>query len=153
VIRWTGRLLKNVLGVTAAILGGVLSLPGIPGPGLLLILLGVTLVDFPGKRRLKRWLLSHQAVLNTINRLRQRYGKPPLLVERREETLPGPGQTHVVPPHFVARSPRPVVARSSDRATRPEETPRAGGHLSSSLPRFEGRGQGEGGTGAAAVMD
>ena len=85
IIRWTGRVLKNVLGAVAVILGGMLSLPGIPGPGLLLILLGVTLVDFPGKRRLERWLLSRPKVLNTINRLRRRYGKPPLVLEELVE--------------------------------------------------------------------
>ena len=38
-------------------------------------------MDFPGKRRLERWLVSRPTVLNTINRLRQRYGKPPLVLE------------------------------------------------------------------------
>jgi hypothetical protein len=78
VIRWAGRILKNVLGVAVMTLGVVLSLPGVPGPGLLLILLAVTLVDFPGKRRLQRWLLNRPNVLETINRLRQRFGRPPL---------------------------------------------------------------------------
>jgi hypothetical protein len=85
IIRWTGRVLKNVMGVAAVFLGAMLSLPGIPGPGVLLILLGVTLVDFPGKRRLERWLVSRPTVLNTINRLRQRYGKPPLVLDKPEE--------------------------------------------------------------------
>jgi hypothetical protein len=84
IIRWTGRVLKNVLGVAAVFLGVALSLPGIPGPGVLLILLGVTLVDFPGKRCLERWLVGRPKVLNTINRLRQQYGRPPLVLEGKE---------------------------------------------------------------------
>jgi len=86
IIRWTGRVLKNVLGVTALFLGVILSLPGIPGPGVLVILLGITLVDFPGKRRLERWLVTRPKVLSTVNRLRQRYGRPPLVLEQSEES-------------------------------------------------------------------
>jgi hypothetical protein len=86
IILWIGWVLKNVLGVAAVFLGVMLSLPGIPGPGVLLILLGVTLVDFPGKRRFERWLVSGPKVLNTVNRLRQRYGKPPLVLEQPVES-------------------------------------------------------------------
>src|SRR5262245_48939953 len=39
---------KNILGVLLILVGIVLSLPGVPGQGLLTILLGVMLVDFPG---------------------------------------------------------------------------------------------------------
>ena len=53
-VRWSGIVLKNVLGIGLIALGAVLSLPGVPGQGLLTILLGVMLLDFPGKRRLER---------------------------------------------------------------------------------------------------
>src|ERR1043165_4302903 len=69
---------KNVLGVLLVIVGIILSIPGVPGQGLLTILLGIMLVDFPGKNRLEHKLLSRQGVVNTINRLRGRFGKPPL---------------------------------------------------------------------------
>ena len=46
VIRWTGLVGKNVLGLLAVILGGILSAPGIPGPGLLMILIGITLITY-----------------------------------------------------------------------------------------------------------
>jgi hypothetical protein len=85
IIRWTGWVLRNVLGVAAMFLGITLSLPGIPGPGLLVILLGVALVDVPGKRRLERWLVNRPKALNTINRLRQWYDRPPLVLEQSEE--------------------------------------------------------------------
>jgi hypothetical protein len=81
VLRWIGLLLKNLVGVLLVVLGGFMSLPVIPGPGILVLVLGVMLLDFPGKRRLEQWLVRRAAVLRAMNRLRQRYGKPPLVVE------------------------------------------------------------------------
>jgi hypothetical protein len=72
---------KNVLGVLLVILGIVLSIPGVPGQGLLTILMGIILLDFPGKRRLEQKLLSRPGVLKTINRLRARFRKSPLEVD------------------------------------------------------------------------
>jgi hypothetical protein len=82
VLRWTGLLLKNLLGILLVVLGGIMSLPVVPGPGILIFVLGVMLLDFPGKRRLEQWLVRRATVLRAMNRLRQRYGKPPLVVER-----------------------------------------------------------------------
>ena len=72
---------KNILGVLLVGLGVVLSLPGVPGQGLLTILLGIMLLDFPGRDRLEQKLLSRPAIVNTINRLRGRFGKPPLQLD------------------------------------------------------------------------
>jgi len=80
-IRWAGLIVKNLLGALLVALGFVLSLPGIPGQGLLTILIGVMLVDFPGKRRFERRLISHPSLLAAINALRARFGKPPLVVK------------------------------------------------------------------------
>ena len=49
-IRWAGIIGKNLACVVLIVLGVVMSLPGIPGPGLVTILFGVMLVDFPGRR-------------------------------------------------------------------------------------------------------
>jgi hypothetical protein len=84
IIRWGGRILKNALGVAVVLLGVMLSLPGIPGPGLLLILIGVMLLDFPGKRRLERKLVARPTVLEGVNALRRRFGKPPLVVAEKQ---------------------------------------------------------------------
>jgi hypothetical protein len=78
VIRRIGVILKNLLGGVLVGLGVLLSLPGVPGPGILTILIGLMLLDFPGKRRLERWLIRRPTILRTINRLRRRYGTPPL---------------------------------------------------------------------------
>jgi uncharacterized membrane protein YbaN (DUF454 family) len=69
---------KNILGLLLVGLGIVLSLPGVPGQGLLTVLLGIMLLDFPGRDRVEQKLLSRPAIVNTINKLRGRFGKPPL---------------------------------------------------------------------------
>jgi hypothetical protein len=52
----------------------------LPGQGILTMLIGISLVDFPGKRQLERKLIGQPAVLNTINRVREKFGQPPLTV-------------------------------------------------------------------------
>src|SRR6185369_11284249 len=69
---------KNIAGVLLVALGIVLSLPGVPGQGLLTVLLGIMLLDFPGRHRLEQKLLSKPSIVNTINSLRERFDKPPL---------------------------------------------------------------------------
>jgi hypothetical protein len=69
---------KNIAGVLLVALGVILSIPGVPGQGLLTVLLGVMLLDFPGRTRLEQKLLSRPTVVNAINGLRGRFGKPPL---------------------------------------------------------------------------
>ena len=80
-IRWAGVVLKNLAGVMLIVLGIALSLPGVPGQGALTILIGIILVDFPGKRRLERKIVGRPTVLAAINRLRARYNRPPRVVE------------------------------------------------------------------------
>ncbi len=70
---------KNALGVVLVLIGIVLSLPGVPGQGLLTILIGVTLLDLPGKQRFERRLMTKPAVLAGINAVRARFGREPLL--------------------------------------------------------------------------
>ncbi|MBC8031834.1 MAG: hypothetical protein H7Z16_17255 [Pyrinomonadaceae bacterium] len=80
-IRLLGVVIKNGLGVLLVALGIVLSLPGVPGQGILTILLGIMLLDFPGRRKLETKLLSRPAILKTINKLRHRFGKPALVLD------------------------------------------------------------------------
>jgi hypothetical protein len=72
---------KNILGVFLILLGIALSLPGVPGQGLLTVLLGVMLLDFPGKTTLERKLLGRPEIQRTINKLRAKFQKPPLELE------------------------------------------------------------------------
>jgi hypothetical protein len=80
-IRWTGMILKNLLGVVLVLLGILMSIPGVPGQGLLTILLGIILLDFPGKRSLEQKLVSQPMILQKINRLRHKFSKPPLVLD------------------------------------------------------------------------
>lgn len=81
VVRVLGIVGKNILGLLLVALGIVLSLPGVPGQGILTILMGIMLLDFPGRRKLEHKIVSRPQVLNTINKLRHRFGKPPLELE------------------------------------------------------------------------
>lgn len=69
---------KNVGGVLLVALGLMMAVPGVPGQGLLTALIGLSLLSFPGKRRLERRLIRRPLVLRTVNRLRRRFQRPPL---------------------------------------------------------------------------
>ena len=81
VLRWGGLIGKNLLGAVLVLLGIVMSLPGVPGQGVLTILLGVMLLDFPGKRALELKLVSRPQVLRAINGIREKFDRPPLLLD------------------------------------------------------------------------
>jgi hypothetical protein len=81
IVYWCIRVAKNILGMLLVILGLLLSLPGVPGQGLLTALIGLMLLDFPGKRKLERRVVSRPSVLAAINAVRRRFGKPPLILE------------------------------------------------------------------------
>ena len=85
VLRWTGIILKNLLGVVLVLLGIVMTIG--PGQGLLTILLGVMLLDFPGKRNLELRLVSRSRVFSAINLLRARFDKPPLVLDELPPAL------------------------------------------------------------------
>jgi hypothetical protein len=72
---------KNLLGVVLVALGILMSIPGVPGQGILTILLGIMLLDFPGKRNLEYKLVSRPQVRNAIDKLRQRFGKSSLVLD------------------------------------------------------------------------
>jgi hypothetical protein len=76
---WTAaRVARNAAGVVVIALGMVLSVPGVPGQGVLTILVGLLLVDFPGRRALEVALVRRAGVLPALNRLRARFGRRPL---------------------------------------------------------------------------
>jgi hypothetical protein len=81
VLRSTAIAVKNVIGVLVILTGIVLSMPGVPGPGLLTIFIGIMMTDVPGKRALEVKIIHRPAVLSAINRLRARYNKPGLVLE------------------------------------------------------------------------
>lgn len=76
--------LRNLLGFTLMVLGLLMLV--LPGQGLLTLVVGLLLADFPGKRRLERWFIGRPSVLRAINSLRRRTGRVPLTA--RESWLP-----------------------------------------------------------------
>ncbi len=81
IIRGLAIVGKNLLGVVLVIVGILLSLPGVPGQGMLTVLLGVMLLDFPARPRLERWIVSRPRIHKTINKLRHRFSKPALVLD------------------------------------------------------------------------
>jgi hypothetical protein len=79
-IRLLGMVAKNLLGIVLVALGIVMSVPGVPGQGILTILLGIMLLDFPGRQKLERRIVSQPRVLKNVNKFRHRFGKPELVL-------------------------------------------------------------------------
>lgn len=75
------RIAKNVAGIVLILLG--IAMLVLPGQGLLTIAVGLVLVDFPGKHALLERCLARPHWLAAANRLRHRFGRPPLLVPNR----------------------------------------------------------------------
>ena len=73
--------LKNLFGGMLVIIGILLSVPGVPGQGVLTILAGLIISDFPGKRRLERRLVRLPVVLSAANQIRSRFKRPPLVLD------------------------------------------------------------------------
>jgi len=80
--------LKNALGGLFVIAGVAMLV--LPGQGLLTIVIGLSLMNFPGKFRLERWLITRGATLRLVNRLRRRYGRPPLILDPPPRPTDGP---------------------------------------------------------------
>ncbi len=73
VLRPAILVVKNLVGVILIAAGLVMLF--VPGQGLLTLAVGLMLLDFPGKFRLERWLVTRPAVWRSINWLRKRAGR------------------------------------------------------------------------------
>ena len=78
-VRWAAFIVKNVVGFILIIAGIIMIFT--PGPGVPTILLGLIMMDIPGKRPLEAKLIQRPTVLSAINQLRARYKKPPLIMD------------------------------------------------------------------------
>ena len=78
ILRVIGHLVKNLVGLVFVLAGLAMLL--LPGQGVLTILIGLSLLEFPGKRRLEARLVGQPTVLSTINKMRAKFGKPPLIL-------------------------------------------------------------------------
>jgi hypothetical protein len=77
-LRWTILILKNVVGGVLVLAGIAMSLPLFPGQGLITILIGFSLLNFRGKRRLELAIVRQPPVLRAIQWMRARANRPPL---------------------------------------------------------------------------
>ncbi len=85
--RWSRRhpLLRGALWVGRNLLGAVLVVAGVamlvlPGQGILTILIGLIVLEFPGKRALELRLVRRPRVRRAVDWIRARAGRPPLLL-------------------------------------------------------------------------
>lgn len=81
IVHALGVVAKNVAGALLVLLGLIMAIPGVPGQGLLTALIGVSLLSFPGKRRLERRLIRRPLMLRGVNRLRARFHRPALVLD------------------------------------------------------------------------
>ena len=79
VFRFAVLVFKNVIGFIL-LLAGILMLL-LPGQGLLSILMGLVLMDYPGKFQFERKIVSRPKLLQFINWLRRKQKQPPLVLE------------------------------------------------------------------------
>ena len=76
VVRAVFRVGKNLFGVVLVLLGIIMLV--LPGQGVLSIILGLSLVDFPGRRALQCKLIRQPKVIDSINWIRKKFHRPPL---------------------------------------------------------------------------
>ena len=83
-VRLTLLVAKNALGGVFVACG--IAMLVLPGQGILTMLIGVVLLDFPGKYRLQRWVVGHKPVLRSINWLRRRREREPIALDDEDES-------------------------------------------------------------------
>jgi hypothetical protein len=81
-LRLLGLVVKNVVGVVLLLAGFAMLF--LPGQGLLTMLIGISLMDFPRKRELEAKMVGQPTLMGVINSMRHKFGKPPLTL------APGP---------------------------------------------------------------
>ena len=85
ILRFLVSLLKNLVGGVLIIIGALLAVPGVPGQGLLTILSGLIISDFPGKKRLARRIIHTRTIFLAANKIRAHFKRPPLILEEKAE--------------------------------------------------------------------
>ncbi len=68
---------KNLLGAILFIAGVIMLVT--PGQGMVTIVVSLTLLDFPGKFRFERWLITRPGIWKAVNTIRRRTGHSELL--------------------------------------------------------------------------
>jgi hypothetical protein len=87
VLRVAGHLVKNAIGAVFVFAGFLMLF--LPGQGVLTMLIGISMLDFPSKRKLEAKLVGQPTVLSVINGMRKHRGKPPLVLAPNDTTERG----------------------------------------------------------------
>jgi putative transmembrane protein PGPGW len=78
VLRLLGHIVKNAVGAIFLFAGFLMLF--LPGQGVLTMLIGISMLDFPGKRKVEAKLIGQPTVLSVINGMRQKFNRPPFLL-------------------------------------------------------------------------
>lgn len=78
VARLSGFVLKNLFGLIFVLVGVAMLV--LPGQGILTILIGLMLMNFPGKQTLEQRLVQQPTVLRALNWIRAKANQPALIV-------------------------------------------------------------------------
>ncbi len=70
------NIVRNALGFCILLAG--LAMFVLPGQGILTVMVGIAIMQFPGKYQLERWLVSRNGVLSTLNWFRRKTHAPEL---------------------------------------------------------------------------
>ena len=76
VLRTIGLIIKNIAGGIFLVAGFLMLF--LPRQGLLTMLIGISFMDFPNKRKLEARIVGQPAFLRAINAMRQKFNKLPL---------------------------------------------------------------------------
>jgi hypothetical protein len=80
-VRLVGLVLKNLIGIFFVLCG--IALLVLPGQGIITLLIGIMLLNFPGKLALERRIIERQSVLRAINWMRLKARRPVLKLPRK----------------------------------------------------------------------
>jgi len=83
VLRWTLFTLKNLTGALVLLCG--IAMLVLPGQGLLTMMIGLMLLNFPGKFALERWVVTRPGVLRAVNWMRAHYAHAPITLPETAE--------------------------------------------------------------------
>lgn len=96
--RWQARSLgRRVWAIVRTAIGIVLVLAGIvllflPGQGVLTIVAGLLIAEYPGKYRVERAVVRRPRVLSALNAIRRRFERPPLRLDGADGEDRGEGE-------------------------------------------------------------
>lgn len=81
VLRVIGHVVKNVIGAVFLLAGFLMLF--LPGQGVLTMLIGISMLDFPGKRTVEAKIIGQPTILHVVNNMREKLGKQPLVIAPR----------------------------------------------------------------------